>query len=315
MAVESITISDAITGASARILVGFGLNCYQFQAVSDDGPVDVIWSDPGFASGEKSPSGSGFPILFPFPGRIRGTSLGWRGREYTLEEGDGLGNAIHGFVHRRRWQVIEQSPGRIKGRFQASVDAPEILQSWPADFRLTVTFEIIGNMLDATFEVENPSDRPLPCGLGTHPYFRVPLGPDGSAADCLITVPVTQQWELVNMIATGKKLPVEDAVAYRQGLRFADTSFDNVFSGLRFEGDRCTAGITDPARGRRVTISFDREFRECVVYNPPHRKAICIEPYTCVPDAVRLSEQGVDAGLRVLEPNEAFTARVTIQVQ
>ena len=71
----------------------------------------------------------------------------------------------------------------------------------------------------------------------------------------------------------------------------------------------------DPAAGRTVTIAFDRTFRECVVYNPPHRRAVCIEPYTCVPDPFRLAASGVDAGLRVLEPGEAFSARVDIRVE
>ena len=36
-------------------------------------------------------------------------------------------------------------------------------------------------------------------------------------------------------------------------------------------------------------------------------EAICIEPYTAVPDAYSLSERGINAGLRILEPGETFT--------
>ena len=31
--------------------------------------------------------------------------------------------------------------------------------------------------------------------------------------------------------------------------------------------------------------------------NPPHREAICLEPYTCTTDAINLQQQGVNAGL------------------
>ena len=62
-------------------------------------------------------------------------------------------------------------------------------------------------------------------------------------------------------------------------------------------------------------MSFDRAFRECVVYTPPHREAICIEPYTCVPDSLQLERQGVNAGLRVLAPGESFQTRIDIRIQ
>ena len=62
-----------------------------------------------------------------------------------------------------------------------------------------------------------------------------------------------------------------------------------------------------------MSIQFDECFRECVVYNPPHREAICIEPYTCAPDAFHLMARGIDTGLRVLEPGAAFRARIEIR--
>ena len=74
------------------------------------------------------------------------------------------------------------------------------------------------------------------------------------------------------------------------------------------------ATIADPESGHQVSVTFDRAFRECVVYTPPHREAICIEPYTCVPDAFRLERDGVNAGLRVLSPGESFQAHVDMKL-
>jgi aldose 1-epimerase len=48
------------------------------------------------------------------------------------------------------------------------------------------------------------------------------------------------------------------------------------------------------------------DFRECVVYTPPHREAICIEPLTCAAGAAALAQRGIDAGWRVLPPAEKF---------
>ena len=63
-----------------------------------------------------------------------------------------------------------------------------------------------------------------------------------------------------------------------------------------------------------MPASFDRAFRECVVYTPPHREAICIEPYTCVAGAFSLAEPGIDAGIRIVPPGGSFHARVEIEL-
>jgi len=311
MSVECVSLLDPATGTTARVLVGFGFNCYEFRVQQKDRSIDVLWSAADFARGQERASGSGIPILFPFPGRIRGTVFAWQGREYPLEAGDGRGNAIHGFVLNRPWRVIEQTETRVVGQFQASSDDPALLQCWPADFRITVSYEVANAALNSRIIVENPDDKPLPCGLGTHPYFRLPLG-GRSAGDCTIRLPVAESWELREMLPTGNRLPVPNATAYQAGLRFADLTLDNVFTGLCFLDDWCQASITDPDSGATMSLQFDQTFRECVVYTPPHREAVCIEPYTCVPGGFALD--GVDAGLRVLGPGESFQADVKLRV-
>jgi aldose 1-epimerase len=243
--------------------------------------------------------------------------LFWDGHEYTLPEGDGRGNAIHGFVHGRPWRVLEQTDSAIVGQFQASVDDPALLEHWPADFRITATYTLETNRLVCDYRLENPDQRPLPCGFGTHPYFRVPLTAKGQADDCRVQLPVSSIWELVDMSATGRVQPLENAPAYRQGLPFGQMHLDNVFGGLDFEGQWCWATIEDPRGGRSVTLSFDKTFEKCVVYNPPHRQAVCIEPYSCVPDCFRLAGMRTeeDPGLRVLAAGESITARMAISAR
>ncbi|MEQ8785798.1 MAG: aldose 1-epimerase [Pirellulaceae bacterium] len=314
MTAENVTITDDQSGARATIVVGYGFNCHHFQAVCDGRGLDVLWSAPGFAEGVGRPSGSGIPILFPFPGRIRGTVMHWGGRDYQLQEGDKLGNAIHGFVHSRPWRVKEQSAAAVTGEFQASIDDPALLDCWPSDFRITAAYEIGMNSLNLTLRVANPGDGDLPFGLGLHPYFRVPLG-GGDRDACRIRVPVSQRWELENMIASGRVSPVADDDQLSPGVRFGDTQLDAGFTGLGFVGDRCQAEVHDPGSGRTLHLTFDRTFPHCVVFNPPHREAICIEPYSCICDPFRLQREGVDAGLRVLPPGQSLQTRVELRVE
>ena len=72
--------------------------------------------------------------------------------------------------------------------------------------------------------------------------------------------------------------------------------------------------LLDPMNNRRLPIVFDESFSQCVVFNPPHREAICIEPYTAVPDAFSLAERGIKTGLRILKPGEAFQTRIEMRL-
>ena len=311
---EIIALHDTTTGATAKIAPARGFNCFSYLPVLDGRPIEVLWTAADFVAGQGKPSHSGIPIMFPFPGRLRGTSFSFRGRTFSLVAGDGIGNAIHGFVIDRPWRVMDQSGTRVVGQFQASVDEPRLLDHWPADFSITVAYELVGHALTSEVRIENASDDVLPFGFGTHPYFRVPLGTSGDADSCLVTVPAARYWELSQMLPTGRTLPATGARGLSVGMRFCDTKLDDVFTDLAFTAGRARTTIEDPENRRTLEMTFDEQCRECVVYNPPHRQAICIEPYTCVPDAYALAELGSDTGLRVLPAGEVFSTRIDIRL-
>ena len=291
-----------------------GFNCYRFAAAQSAGPTEVLWSAPDFSAGTGRPSGSGIPLMFPFAGRIRGTSFRFDGKDYALEAGDGLGNAIHGFVINRPWRVTHHAGNRATGQFQASLDDASLLKHWPADFRITADYQLNGNTLVSEFLIENPDTRPLPFGFGTHGYFRVPLG-GSSGPECRVTVPADALWELEGLLPTGRKTSPAVAAELSRGMLVEAMKLDSVFSGLKFENHRTTTTVHDPNSRRTIAMTFDDQFTACVVYNPPHREAVCIEPYTTIPDAFTLRAKGIDPGLRILPPGGAFRTRIDIRLE
>ena len=160
-----VSLHDSATGNSARVLVGLGFNCFEWIVKFDDGPRDMLWAEEGFDTGEKRPSGSGIPLLFPFPNRIRGARYQWGGREYVLDglRQDGQGNAIHGFVIDRPWRVIARDETSAVGQFQLSVDSPDRRELWPADFLIEVRYYLLETALRS--DVRISKDSPLE-GLG-----------------------------------------------------------------------------------------------------------------------------------------------------
>jgi aldose 1-epimerase len=64
----------------------------------------------------------------------------------------------------------------------------------------------------------------------------------------------------------------------------------------------------------RLGLYVSPDFRELVVFTPPHRQAIALEPYTCATDAINLQTQGIDAGLLVLRPGEEWKGVVEMRL-
>lgn len=334
---EPLLIYDSQSGSSASIAAHLGWNCYQFQAVTADGrTIQVLDAADDFAAGNERPSGHGIPILFPFPNRIRNGRMRWNGKEYYLPNDavryDATGNAIHGFCLDRPWRLVQQTESSVTGEFQLSIDAPERLSFWPADFIIRIQYLVQTNpatktaLLVANITVQNPSETSLPWGFGTHPYFRLPLSPknssEGSPIKCLIEAPVCDEWELVDCLPTGKRRPIPAAKNLRDALYFGSFQLDDAFT-LRTENDDDETAshetaiteclILDESTGLQVSQRFGPEYRELVVFTPPNRNAICLEPYTCVTDAANLQPNGIDAGWNSLEPGGTFQSQIIIE--
>lgn len=310
---DLVELVDESTGASAKILVSLGFNCFSWCVpFAGELPAqELLWAEEGFAAGDKRPSGSGIPLLFPFPGRIGGGEFEFEGRKYNVAREDDRPNAIHGFVYNRPWRVVEQSATHVTAEFQASIDDSTILEQWPSDFRVQATYRLSGSDLVFEAEFTNCGETNLPWGFGTHAYFRLPLNSNSDVADTVLTAAVDGEWEMTEMLPTGVLADLPGELNLSEGERLGDLEFDTPYR-LAASGEIITK-VADPASGRVVEQVFDgQEYPQLVIYTPGHREAVCLEPYTCVPDPFRLQGQGVAAGLQVLAPGESKPTKVVL---
>ena len=307
-----ITITDHLSGSTARIAPEFGFNCFEFRAVVNGQVIDVLDSIPGFELGGHKPSASGIPILFPFPNRIRAGRFFWDNHEYSLPGSDDWGNAIHGLCLDRPWRVVRQSDDFVTGQFQLSVDAPDRRSMWPSDFVIEVDYELVRARLRARFRISNPGNQPLPWGLGTHPYFKLPLGTGSRPEDCLIEVPADKLWELDDCLPTGRILDVNPKNDLREGAYLRSLKLDDVYTGIRIDGPQYDCVVMDERAGLQIVQTTPPIFREIVVFTPPNRASVCLEPYTCPTDAINLQANGMEVGWRVLGPGQEFHTWIDI---
>jgi aldose 1-epimerase len=269
--------------------------------------------------------------LFPFPNRIRGGVFHWAGREYRLPINDPQQrNAIHGLVGDLPWSIgdshREGYTTSLTGHFHLAEHAPQRLAYWPGDFDLTLTWnlaaetrdhELVWAELSAQVHVHNCGEVGLPFGLGFHPYFAVAADQAGIVIESARQKGADlRRWDLQALLPTGRLLPLDES--YRPLLEASPTrplpQWDDAFRYFpASDSDPLIVDLHDTQRGFTLRLEACPAFRDLVLFIPSHRQAICIEPYTCVTDAINLYAQGIASGLRVLPPGQTWQAQIRIR--
>jgi aldose 1-epimerase len=309
-------------GARAEVWPALGFNCYSWQVEVDGQPLRLLYADPALFNNGR-PTRSGIPVLFPFPNRIRAGRFRWGGKDYQLPLNDpAQKNAIHGFACRRPWRVLDQGADAtgawVTGAFRCSQDDPASRALWPADHEIRLTYRLGEGLLRLEAEVSSPEGEALPFGLGYHPYFRLPFTGDGPADSCLLNVPARSYWVLQENLPTGEKRHVDGPRDLNVVRPFGEITVDDVLTALPDEPPGADGlierGAIDGGGQTRLHVRCSPDFREVVVFTPPHRQAFCIEPYTCTTDAINLQQRGLDAGWRELPPGRSWSAVVELRI-
>lgn len=261
----------------------------------------------------------GIPVLFP-PNRIAGGRFTYRGREYRLDINEpARGNHIHGFVHTRRWELVQaetDAAGRVcvETRFDAAAgpDREDIFRQFPHHFVITLRFVLDGATLRKEAEVHNAGDEPFPFGLGFHTTFAFPERSARFALD------VAKRWRLdERMVPTGEleDFPFREDLA--RGMSLAGVALDDAF----YVGDEArpsVATLTYAAGTERLAVRYqaDANFRHWVVYTADGRSGfVCPEPYTWITNAPNLDLPPARTGLRELAPGarERFATAISVE--
>jgi len=245
---------------------------------------------------------SSFPLV-PFSNRIAGAKLHWHGGTYPLARCiPELPHAIHGNGWRRAWNVIEREPARATLELVHDA-AGERVREWPFPYRAQQRFELADNALALTLGIENIGGTPFPFGLGWHPYFpRSATTVLGFAADAV--------WQTDRTVLPTQLERVPSPWTFAPPRPIADTALDHCFVGWR-----TPATLHWPERGLRATVRADAFCTHLIVYVPPERDYLAIEPVTHMTDAFNRADSGHRAtGTRVLAPGARFSCTMHVSV-
>jgi aldose 1-epimerase len=271
--------------AEATVAPALGASCLDFRV----GRREILERPPAPEALAERPNGYGCPILFPFPGQLEPGRLRLLGREIQVVANSPSGRHRHGFASARPWRVVERGSDSCACRLEGGGG-----DDYPWRFRLTARWRVSAGLVGLGLVVENLDRADMPFGIGLHPYLLVE--PDAS-----VEVPAEAAWPHEGGIPSGQPAPLGGP------WRWADLppASSTLLTGLP-DGD-----VEARAGAARLRWPGDR-FGEVVLYRPPDRPSVCVEPWSSVSGAAARVEPGRRHGLVRLPPGAAWRAWLEI---
>ncbi|MGK9369956.1 aldose 1-epimerase [Melioribacter sp. Ez-97] len=236
--------------------------------------------------------------MCPYVGRVDRGKYVFNGSEYQLpvnypEEG----NSSHGLLFDKPFEVAET---KNDGNFAEIVLVYEYRkenEGYPFDFNITIVHRIEkGKGYSCVTKIENLSDTGIPVADGWHPYFDLNEKIDN----------LKLQLDSDEMILTDENRMPASRIKYgefRALKNLGDTFFDNCFTLIPENGFVNTFLINE-REDLRIKIWQEAgraKYNYLVIYTPPDRRTIAIEPMTSNVNAFNNGE-----GLIILEPGRSF---------
>jgi aldose 1-epimerase len=245
-----------------------------------------------------------FPLV-PYSNRIANARLAFGGATYALERNFGdHPHAIHGVGWQREWALGAHDERSVRLALQHRPRGADARAwPWPFDAWQAIALAADANraLLTLSLGLRNAGDTPFPFGLGFHPYFT-----RGDAT--VLGLRAQRVWLADDMQLPTMLAAASGAFAFDPPRAIGASALDNVYAG--WDGE---ASLAD-RDGALVRLRGDRACRFAVVYAPPARAFVAIEPVTHMTDAFNRAQRGEAAtGTRVLAPGAAFSCTMQIE--
>jgi aldose 1-epimerase len=138
----------------------------------NDRPLLVPWNGGDFDE-HAWPKAGAFPML-PFSNRLPAAGFRFGDRVFRPEPGP-TGFALHGFAHRRKWDLVQASADRALLRCAHDGQS----EGWPWAWSAQQEVLLAPHGITVTLMLTNESGEPMPAGPGWHPYHPVGSGVAG----------------------------------------------------------------------------------------------------------------------------------------
>jgi aldose 1-epimerase len=236
-----------------------------------------------------------FPLV-PWSNRITHGGFEHGGVFYPIAPNrEGEPYPIHGDGWLQEWKVTEQMPNRIRLALESNRVAED-----PYEYMVSQSFTLLPNGMTIELMLIHLGVKPLPYGLGLHPYFV-------RNAETRLMAKTSGVW-----LSGDDPIPTEHTSDFPPTWDYNKPSLldgpliDNCFTG--WDGH---AVIGYPDRHMVVTMTMSDCNGYSLMYRPPGLPYFCYEPITQPIDAFHMEGR---PGLVELRRGDSFALRVKFEV-
>ena len=272
----------------------------------DGSRINVLCPIEGEQDLKLNPTFKNIP-LFPFPNRLDGGKYEFAGEsfQFPINETD-RNNNLHGFGFNENYTIENTvvSSQRVKTELKYVYNG--LFRFYPFPSEYVLLFEVRNDTeLEVQASVVNKGQKPMPVGIGWHPYFT--LGEDVDSLSLKLP-------KVKRKVMDCRALPTGESEAFDTFSHM--TTVGNIFLDDCFElveqEPRASAVIWSPVQQLGIEVwqeAGDGQYRYMQVFTHPSRKRIAVEPMTCNVNAFQNGE-----GLKILQPGERFSAKFGVRL-
>lgn len=262
----------------------------------------------------------GLPTLY-LPNRFADGVLKTSDAVYQLpvNEKAPYNNHIHGFLHKRVFEVVEHNSDSncawVKTRYVYD-ERDEFFQYLPVRFTAEYTFTLSENGLEQEICFTNDDNKVLPMSLASHTTINAPFVDGGKEEDIRLTVPIGKKCELNErcLPTENLKAPAMWDLEYKNGTKcpVLQVVDNDMYFGetTKLNGEEFHGVIAeDIASGKKLCYEVSEQYKFWIIWNDRgFNHYFCPEPMTAMIDAPNLSLPADVSGYVEVKPNETFKA-------
>lgn len=262
----------------------------------------------------------GLPTLY-LPNRFADGKLKTSDALYQLpvNEKAPYNNHIHGFLHKRTFEIVEHNADSncawVKARYVYD-ENDEFFKYLPVKFVAEYTFTLSEHGLEQDICFTNVSNKMLPMSLASHTTINAPFVDGAQESDIRLTVPAGKRCELNDRCLPTEKLKSLTMwdLEYKSGnkcpvLQVCDNDMYTA-EYAELDGEKFHGVIAeDLASGKKLCYEVSEEYKFWIVWNDRgFNHYFCPEPMTAMIDAPNLSLPADITGYTEVRPSETFKA-------
>jgi aldose 1-epimerase len=239
------------------------------------------------------PKGGLYPLV-PYSNRIRDARLRFDGEVHKLPpHPDAAPHTLHGHAHRLCWTVADRTDMSVRLTLRHRAGG-----EWPWSFSTEMTLLLTPAAVEIGLGLRNDDARPMPAGLGLHPYLA------HSPTDA-VSFDAAFDWRVGPDGLPGRREAAAGHDRRKQPLPPGGITLHRSGGTGWFE--------LRSADGGALMVSASSSLDHLVIHRPEESPYLCVEPTSHVADGFNLAEDGVEGtGRMVLAPGQEMHAKIMV---